>query len=269
MRLDKERRSFSIGSAEPGGCSGELHQQRQPERRKRPLVERFAALDSRQQQTRRGRAQSSNSPSPTVSNLLLHGSLVPRSGTTFLLSPYRMFAAYDKSHVGSDLDRCALCAGDELLPVARRSRCSRKRDPTLGTCGRRATANLLVERLTATRLLYPPALHRAPFTDAAELGLRLTSGQAGEIDIPAPAERSWREEPWVCWIPPTRLQPRDSRASQVVRDAEKSACLGSLAHRVRPIATQRRSLDACSTLSGGPDLGKDAGCMGLGGCWCT
>jgi hypothetical protein len=52
-------------------------------------------------------------------------------------------------NVGLDLDRCFLRARDELLPVARRPGRRRRRDPTLGSCDRRATtAKLLVERLT-------------------------------------------------------------------------------------------------------------------------
>jgi hypothetical protein len=39
MGFGEERRSFSIILAEPGGRSGELHQELEPERRERFLVE--------------------------------------------------------------------------------------------------------------------------------------------------------------------------------------------------------------------------------------
>lgn len=44
VRLDEERRPFCAFPAESGRRSGELHQQRHPERSERPLVERLAAL---------------------------------------------------------------------------------------------------------------------------------------------------------------------------------------------------------------------------------
>jgi hypothetical protein len=44
MGFDEERRSFSLILAEPGGRSGELHQELEPERRERFLVEGLASL---------------------------------------------------------------------------------------------------------------------------------------------------------------------------------------------------------------------------------
>src|SRR5205814_6215454 len=42
--LDEERRSSSVILAEPGGRSGELHEERESERRERLFIERLASL---------------------------------------------------------------------------------------------------------------------------------------------------------------------------------------------------------------------------------